>query len=169
MFVKTSGDGLDDIKKAIVFFKGSRVLVGIPQANAGGRGNGLTNVDLAYIHSNGSPKHKIPARPFLEPAIEESKGQIAEHMKAAAIAAVEGDEGGALGELEKAGQLGENAAKDYFGGGGHAPNAPITINGGWMKNKVSGKIFHVKGKGSSTPLIDTGSLRGSITHVIEKR
>ncbi|MBR1821501.1 MAG: hypothetical protein IJ769_07760 [Clostridia bacterium] len=62
---------------------------------------------------------------------------------------------------------GENAVKDYFTGGHFAPNAGITVEGGWMWNRIAHKPFKVKGKGSSTPLIDTGSLRSSITHVIE--
>lgn len=167
MYVKISGDGLKDIKEAITFLKSNRVLVGIPSASAGGRGEGMTNVDLAFIHSNGSPKHHIPARPFLEPAIAEATDSIAGRMKEAAIKAIDGDTGAAMNELHKAGMYGENAAKDYIGSGNHAPNAPITIAGGWMRNHVSHKPFKVEGKGSSTPLIDTGSLRSSITHVIE--
>lgn len=41
-------------------------------------------------------------------------------------------------------------------------NAPITINGGWMRNKKSGKLFYIKGKKSSHPLIDTGNMLQSI-------
>lgn len=171
MSVKVSGKGLEDIKKSLAFFKSNRCLVGIPQAKGSRKNGELTNVELAFIHSNGSPKHAIPARPFLEPAIAqpEVQAKIAERMKAAAMQAIEGNTDAALAELDKAGFYGENAAKDYFGSGNHAPNAGITVEGGWMKNKVSGKIFHVKGKHSTVPLIDTGSLRSSITHVIEKR
>ena len=43
------------------------------------------------------------------------------------------------------------------------PNSPITIYGGWMRNKVSGKPIYIKGKGSDKPLIDTGSLRSSVS------
>lgn len=168
VYVKTSGKGLGDLKDAIAFLKNNRVLVGIPQTNAASRG-GVSNVDLAFIHTNGSPINRIPPRPFLEPAIEQVKGQIDGCMKASAQAAIEGDVGAARDELEKAGMYGENAAKDYLTGGHFAPNAPITVEGGWFRNRFSGKPVHVKGKGSSTPLIDTGSLRGSITHVIEGR
>lgn len=49
------------------------------------------------------------------------------------------------------------------------PNSPITINGGWMRNKKSGKWFKVKGKGSSNPLIDTGTLRNSVQFQVIKR
>ena len=166
MYVKTNGKGLDDLKEAISFLKNNRVLVGIPQANSASRGE-VTNVELAFIHTNGSPRLRIPPRPFLEPGIEEAMDKIEGRMKAAAEAAVEGDTGAAMGELEKAGMYGENAVKDYFTGGHFAPNAGITVEGGWMWNRIAHKPFKVKGKGSSTPLIDTGSLRSSITHVIE--
>lgn len=168
MYVKSSGDGLDDLKEAVAFLKNKRVLVGIPQANATSRGE-VTNVDLAFIHTNGSPRLRIPPRPFLEPAIEEAKDRIEGRMKAAAEAAIEGNTGAAMDELHNAGLYGENAAKEYFSGGHFAPNAGITIEGGWMRNRISGKPFKVKGKGSAAPLIDTGSLRSSITHVIEER
>lgn len=166
MDVKETGDGLKGIKEAIAFFNSNRVVVGIPDGSSGN--GGMSNVALAFIHSNGSPKHNIPARPFLEPAIEQTADQIAEHLKAAAIQAIEGNTDAAVKELDDAGTAGESAAKSFFKTGGLAANAEITIHGGWMKNKVSGKIFHVKGKNSNGPLIDTGNLRGSITHIIRK-
>ena len=166
MKVKISGEGLGELKDAIAFLKDKRVLVGIPQAKAVSRGK-VTNVDLAFIHTMGSPRLRIPPRPFLEPAIDEAKDKIAERMKAAAQAIIEGDAGAAMDELHKAGLYGENAAKAYFSGGHFVPNAGITVEGGWMRNRISGKPFKVKGKGSAAPLIDTGSLRSSITHIIE--
>ena len=50
--------------------------------------------------------------------------------------------------------------------GNWKPNAPITIEGGWMHNKKSGKMFYVKGKKSSHPLIDTGNMVQSIHSAI---
>lgn len=46
-------------------------------------------------------------------------------------------------------------------------NAEITVKGGWMRNKQTGKLFYVKGKGSSNPLIDEGFMRQSVTHKVE--
>lgn len=144
--------------------------VGIPEKNAGREDGKMNNVQLAYIHSQGSAKMGIPARPFIEPAIEleENREKIARQYKAAFLAALDGDAGGALAALNKAGMEAENAVKTYMGSGALAPNAPITVNGGWMRNKVSGKLFYVKGKGSTAPLIDTGALRSSVTYVIER-
>lgn len=50
--------------------------------------------------------------------------------------------------------------------GNWKPNSPITINGGWMRNKKSGKWFYVKGKKSSRPLIDTGNMVQSVHSAI---
>ena len=157
----------DGLMERIAWLKRHEVLVGIPES-AGAR-EGISNVALAFIHSMGSPKMHIPARPFLEPALEQAdvQEQIGAQFQAAAIAALEGDFEAAEAALDAAGQYGENAAKDYIGSGHHVGNAPITIEGGWMRNPVSGLPFYVKGKGSSTPLIDTGALRASITHVID--
>lgn len=167
--VKVSGNGLDKLHEALSFLKARRVMIGIPQSNAAARGDGLTNVDLAYIHSNGSPRLHIPARPFLEPALaqQDTQDRITGLMKDAMEQAMQGDFGASRSSMDAAGQVGEDAAKRYFTEGHFEPNAPITINGGWMRNRISGKPFYVEGKGSSAPLIDTGSLRGSITHVIE--
>ena len=167
MYVKETGKGVE-LKSALAFLKSSRVLIGSPQAASSRRGE-ITNAELAFIHTHGSPINRIPARPFLEPAIEETKEQIAERMEAAAKAAIDGNADTAINELHKAGMYGENAAKDYFTAGHFAPNAGITVEGGWMRNRVSGKPVYVKGKHSTAPLIDTGSLRSSITHVIERK
>lgn len=170
--VKVSGDA-DALKKGLDFLKNHRVLVGIPESAGAARSsadNGsVTQVQLAFIHTYGSPLNRIPPRPFLEPAISEpdTQSKIVENMKQAALCSIEGDTGGAISEMHKAGTRGENAAQTYIGSDKLAPNAPITVEGGWMRNRKSGKPFKVEGKGSSRPLIDTGSLRSSITHVVE--
>lgn len=155
MPIKESGNGMADIKKAITFFKHNRCLVGIPQERGSRKKGEITNVELAFIHSNGSPVRNIPPRPFIEPAIAqpEIKQKIAERLKAAAVNAIEGNTSAALSEMDKAGQYGENAIKDYIGSSNLTPNSEATI----------------RRKGSAKPLIDIGSLRSSVTHVIEKR
>lgn len=159
---------LQTILNGISFLESHSVLVGVAGDNAG-RSGPLNNVELAFLHSNGSPLMRIPARPFLEPALEngETQQKIEGCMKRAIIEALEGNTGGARAEMEKAGLYGQKAAQEMIGSGALAPNAPITINGGWMRNRVSGKPVYIKGKGSSAPLIDTGSLRQAITYVVE--
>ena len=158
------------IKAAVSAFERMQLYVGIPEENAGGGNGGLNNVQLAYLHSQGSPVNNIPARPFIEPAIEQKDvlEKIADQFAAAFDAAFRADIGQIRTELEKAGIYGSNAVKQYMGSGALAPNAPITVEGGWMRNKVSGKPVYIKGKHSAAPLIDTGSLRSSVTYVIKE-
>lgn len=108
-----------------------------------------------YIQEHGSPLWASPPRPVLEPAIEHRKDWIAEQMSKAALAGLDGDVKGVQDGLHKAGQVAENAARDWFTNpaNGWAPNSPKTI-----KLKVSDK-----------PLIDTDQMRKSITHVVRRK
>ena len=108
-----------------------------------------------YIQEHGSPLWASPPRPVLEPAIEHSKDWIAEQLGKAAQAALDGDTKGVQDGLHKAGQVAENAARDWFTNpaNGWAPNSPETM----------------KLKGSNKPLIDTDQLRKAITHVVRRK
>lgn len=168
MRVTVKGEGLGKVAEGIAFLKSHKVRIGIPDGGGGGSGK-ISNVQLAFILTNGSPVNHNPPRPFLEPGLAQPKvqQQIARHMKAAAKAALEGDTSGAMAQMHMAGQAGEDGVKDYMASGSFAANSGFTINGGWMRNRVSGKPFHADPKGSSMPLIDTGNLQGSVTHVVE--
>jgi len=104
-----------------------------------------------YIHEHGSPLWHSPPRPVLEPALDNSKDQIAELMKDAVDVAMEG--GNVSPALNEVGLQGQNIARAWFVNPDNkwAPNAPTTI----------------KSKGSEKPLIDEGTLRQSITYVIK--
>jgi hypothetical protein len=116
-----------------------------------------------YIQSHGSPLWQAPPRPVIEPAIEHNKEAIAKQLQKVATTALDGQD--PTDELEKAGMLGQNIARDWFTNpeNNWAPNSPITING--SKPDKNGNQF-IKGKGSEQPLINTGELRKSITYVI---
>jgi len=133
------------------------VLVGIPQEKSSRPKGKITNAELAYIHTHGSPINHIPARPIIEPAIEdeENKAIISIGLKEAAKAALNGDEQTTMLELNKAGMSAQNAVRDWFTNfkNNWAPNSPLTI----------------RRKGSDRPLIDTAELRKSITYVIRKK
>lgn len=106
-----------------------------------------------YMQSEGSPLWRIPPRPVLEPAIAANSKEIATAMKSAAQAALDG--GDVLPHLNDAGVMAMNAARNWFDDPRNMwpPNAPSTI----------------KSKGSNHPMIDTSSMRDSITYVIEKK
>ena len=130
----------------------SQVFVGIPAEKTLRKNGEMNNATLLFIHTNGSAIANIPARPVIEPAIEDAKGIIAPELAAAAAAVLDADPTAANQHLRKAGMIGANAAKKWFTSpkNNWAPNAPSTI----------------RQKGSARPLIDQGELRRSLTYVV---
>ncbi len=133
-----------------------QVLVGIPEGKAPRKKGEISNAQLMYIHTHGSPLKNIPERPVIEPAIEArgNKEPIANELKEAAQAILNGKPQEADRRLKRAGMLGQNAARAWFTDprNGWPPNAPSTV----------------KSKGSEKPLIDTGQMRKSITYVVKE-
>jgi len=152
------GDNARAVENALQALRETQVLIGIPEAEAGRDGN-LTNVDLLYIHSNGSPLVGIPARPVIEPALENSKEKLGELMSAVVQAAASGDLASMQSSHEKAGLAGEAIVRDWFTNPANAwaPNSPETK-----------KAKERKGSTDPKPLIDTGEFRRSITYVVRK-
>ena len=103
-----------------------------------------------YIHEHGSFAYQVPARPIIEPAIENSQKDIGELLGRAAKAATEGKD--TQQALEDVGQEAQQDVQNWFTDpkNGWAANSPTTV----------------KAKGSDKPLIDTGALRDAITFVI---
>lgn len=118
-----------------------------------------------YLHSEGSPLWRIPPRPVLEPSIAENRKEIATAMKGAVEAALTG--GDPTPHLNDAGMIAETRAKEWFDNPKNQwpPNSPVTIHG--SKPDKNGNKF-IPGKNSDHPLIDTGSMRASITHVVQR-
>lgn len=153
--VRATDRQLQAVQKSIKTLKTVDVLVGVPQEETGREEKGVTNAELLYIHTNGSPANNIPSRPIIEPAIQDSKEEIGTLLKEAILKALEGDTDGAMAGMEKVGLQGENAAKGWF----------TNPKNNWAENAES----TIKQKGSSKPLIDTGQLRKSITYVVKKK
>lgn len=103
-----------------------------------------------WLHTHGSPLWQSPPRPVIEPAIQNKKDVIAKQLQKVATTALDGQDPSV--ELEKAGMLGQNIARDWFTNpaNGWAPNSPITA----------------RRKGSERPLIDSGEMRQAITYVV---
>jgi hypothetical protein len=116
----------------------------------------INNAQLVFIHTNGSPLRHIPARPIIEPAIEdkENAASICEELKLAATAALEGKPEEVTRQLKRAGLDAQNRVRAWFTNPKNhwAPNAASTI----------------RRKGSDKPLIDTGSMRKAITYVVSE-
>jgi hypothetical protein len=116
----------------------------------------INNAELLFIHTNGSPLRKIPARPVLQPAIEAdgNRQAIAAELESSIKASIAGNRELAVKRMRRVALTGQNAARKWFSDprNSWAPNAPSTI----------------KAKGSDRPLIDTGALRNAIVGVIKE-
>lgn len=108
-----------------------------------------------YLQEHGSPLWQVPPRPVLNPGIKSVKGKISEQLAGAVTAAIHDDEQGVERCLDQAGQIGEDGAKAWFDNPDNRwpPNSPKTI----------------RKKGSNAPMIDTGEMKKSITHVVRER
>ena len=152
--LSVKSDSSKNVKDQLRQLARSQVLVGWPQESSSRPGEAVTNAELAYIHTHGSPAKNIPARPILEPALSttETKRAILGELERAAEAALKGDFKKMLSFLQRAGQEAENAARAWFTDGRNA----------WAENKPA----TIARKGSDRPLIDTGELRKALTHVV---
>ena len=153
---KESGQTIMNLIQGWNYFLKNEVVVGITEESNSARGS-INNAELLYLHEQGVPSHNIPPRPVLRPAIGQAdvKQKIEKLMKDAAVAAlVQGNREKCSQCFEKAGMVGRDACKKYITDGGNlAPNSPYTI----------------AKKGSSKPLIDTGSMLNSITYAVRKK
>ena len=152
-------------EKCLEWLRGHCVRVGLP-ASASARSR-----FLLAVHTRGSPLMRIPPRPVVKPALarEELRAELAEHLAEACAAAFDGSLPGVRAGLEKAGPRGADGIREYIDAGIDPPNAPVTLSGGWIRNRVSGKGVPVKGKSGTTPLVDTGQLYGEFGYEITER
>lgn len=160
-----------NLKQAIKFASGSAVYVGIPESKTlrppegkknkqgmGAKLSSITNAELLFIHTNGSEANHIPARPVIEPALEDDKERLSTMMASSMKKALDGNISEAKIELEKVGMRGEKVSRAWFTNpkNGWAPNSPRTIAAKIAKRSTNPR-----------PLIDTGELKKSITYFVE--
>lgn len=170
---KSVDRGAARIKRELERAKNHFALIGIPSdakrpVDENGQDSGINMAELALIMEKGSTANKVPARPFMQKTRMRAEGRFAGLMKKFYYQLLHG-KGDAVKMLKRLGVAYEDEMRETFNKETFAPNAPITIHGGWMRNKKSGKPFKVKGKGSSRPLINTGRLRGSIMSKVVKK
>ena len=167
-FVKVleSVDKFVSLKKAIEFINDHAVYVGIQDSSneREEEKNEVTNAELLYIHSNGSPVRNIPARPVIEPAIKNDAERLHKMMAKSAQYAFDGQEEKAVEELKKAGMRGQNVSRDWFYNdeNGWSPDKPSTIQAKKNKHK------NIKNYEPRT-LIDTSQMKNSITYFVKTK
>jgi len=143
-----------EIKDHIQTLANSDVLVGIPQKESSRKGEKINNAELLFIHTNGSPLRNIPARPVLQPAIENkaTNSAIVVQLDNAIRSLLNGDDSQYINSLNSAGMIAQNASRRWF----------VNPENGWAPNAMS----TIKAKGSNKPLIDTGEMRKAIVYVV---
>lgn len=157
MVIRENAEAIKNLIQGWNYFMNHEVVVGITMESNSARGDAPSNAELLYIHDKGSPIRGIPPRPVLQPALaqEETRSQIQTLMKEGAVEAiVKGNREACAQKFEKAGMIGRDACKKYILESGHfAPLKPATV----------------ARKGSSRPLIDTGSMLNSITYAVRRK
>lgn len=150
-------DNLPELKARLRELARTEVLVGVPESNTTRKKGDVTNAELLYIHSKGSPLQHIPARPLVEPAITAPTNRdiIADKLRDAGASILDGKPAEARKGMKLTGMAAVSLIKSWFTDprNNWAPNAPSTI----------------KRKGSDRPLIDLGALRRAITYVLRKK
>ena len=160
-----SGDAEQKIKDALQFLKDTPVYVGVPENKTvrrkeDGEKVAITNAELMFIHTNGSPRNNIPARPVIEPAIEDDKERISKMFKDAWQTMMNQGKDAAMKKLKLIGMRAQNVCRAWFVNpkNNWPPNSPATI-----------AAKRAKGATKPRPLIDTGQLRRSIIYFVETK
>ena len=118
-------------------------------------------------HTKGGREYgRIPARNFVDVLKNKRAGILNrvvadEVIRKGADCSVSMDK---IGVVAK-GQL-QRAMKDS---NEYAPNAPFTINGGWMAEPKTKKPFYAEPKGSDRPLWNTGTLIRSVDFEVKSK
>lgn len=146
------------VMKAVKHLSSMEVLVGIPSTTAGRTDTPINNAEIGYLMETGSPAQNIPERPFLVPGVENATKQFTPHLKAAGLSALEGKTAMIERDFDRAGMVASSAVKAKITDGPFTPLSPKTL----QKRRA-------KGRAGERPLIDTGQLRRSVTHVVRKK
>jgi phage gpG-like protein len=127
--------------------KGPHVAVGILQDDK--VNDNFTMVDLATVHEYGSKDGRIPSRSFIRSTCDAKRQDHIRLMAKLQDQFITGE----LSMKQALASLGEVVSKDII----------QTINRGI---DPANKSATIKRKKSSKPLIDTGRLKGSVTHEV---
>jgi len=139
--------GYADTKKRLVAIKDRRVTIGV-HGKDDNRGDFTTNVEVGTLHEFGG--ENAPERSFLRVTLDKNGAEYASYARSLASQVVDGRM-----SIERAlGLLGEKVKSDVV----------ARFNANEIRPDISEKTK--KAKGSSTVLIDTGSLKQSIDYVV---
>lgn len=127
--------------------------------------DGVYVAQVAYWNEYGT--YASPARPFMRPMLHQSQRDIKELLKNSYARAVR-ENSDTQRVLMRVGEEVVWRIQKQILATTTPPNSPITINGGWMRNKKSGKPFYVIPKVGTHPLIDTGVMYQTVSYQVEE-
>ena len=142
------------------FIKNNEVYVGIQQKETKREDEPITNAELLFIHTNGSPVNNIPPRPVIEPAIKDDSERLSTMMKKAAQLVLEGNVAGAIRQLKLTGMRGQVVSRQWF----YNPKNNWPLNSPAVQEQKK-----KKGSTDPRPLIDTDELHKSITYFVKTK
>ena len=156
---------LEKREKCLEFLRKHKVDVGLT-SSASGRSRFLLG-----IHTRGSPIMHIPPRPVVQPALakESLKNEMGDRLLESCQAAFDGDMSGTVAGMEDCGQRGADGIREFIDAGIPPPNAPVTLSGGWIYNRVAKKGVLVKGKGGGVPMKASGALYNDFDYEVTGR
>ena len=143
--VKLDTKKIQELKKML---KATTIRVGVPEG-AGGYDDGSTIAEVAFYNEFGTAR--IPERSFIRSTFNEQRDTFIKFMGSEAAKSLEGKQSMDT-TIQRVGIKAQSEILKKFRDNDWDPNAPYTI----------------AKKGSSTPLIDSGQLRQSITWEVKK-
>ena len=181
MGVKITRDKVAEVLASVKTLTRQQVLVGIPGENAERKDttrSPIDNVALGFIHELGSPINNIPARPFLVPGVRDALPALLPKLKRAGQQALDFKGVPAIVEqLIAVGLAAASAVQMKITTGPFEPikdatkRARLTRKAGY-RNASDARKLKMMAKwmaGDFKPLIDTGSLRSSISFAIRPK
>lgn len=158
-----------ELNEALKRLQRTVVAVGIAKGSKGDLRDdgGPPNSDLGFIHERGSPSANIPPRPFLQPGIEDAKGDVVDGLKSAMRAALANDMSEAVDQLERTGMKAVASVKKKMQEGPFEPLKPGSIRQRNRSRMTQGKRENEQQGVNVKPLINTGSLRDAIDFYVE--
>lgn len=184
-------DGTKKLKSSLAKLTAQEVLVGIPASKNERETEDaavMNNATLAFIHNNGSPAQGVPARPFMEPAVELTREATTKVFKEAAQKGTKGSEAAesaANKALKTVGLMVSQKMKELINLGLYPELKPETIANRYksrqtLKQRKGEKEYLERVKAGEMsaqvqaslgikPLVNTGQLRNALTYVLRKR
>ena len=132
----------------------------IKRGSKKGQPKKITIAEEAFYNCMGVPEMNIPPRDYQTRTVNENKETWKKYAKKALKTQ------STLKVVKALGISAKDETKATIANFGEPGNAYVTIHGGWIRNKVSGKMVYIEGKGKDQPLVDNGDLLRSITYQI---